>query len=530
MNRLTALRRGLLFVVFATMPAGLRGADKSASPLVVAELGNRVETATQILEQEARRFDQQVATELGPVLQVELGFMKRICAPTSEQMGHLEQNRPQQLASVARVLRDRQFLFTDSRHASMGRQVVQHEIASWVRSHVSAAHSATYQDEIEKRDANLREVCVRNIVVGLDRELRLSSAQRERLCASLAGKWNESWIASAVVTATTLQGPFLALPDELVVPTLNPTQRAHWNSLLKGGRFDWDMQSALFLGLDPPEIPLAFVAAFVAGADIRFLSNRNGDDPLRVMPAVRLETAGEQSAIDPTSIDRWVYVSLPLGGREWLDDSLELKIEEIANACALSEVQLQKLKLAGQGDIRAFGRRVEGLKAKLEAGPIPRKEVAEVFRDAAQLREAIQQGLFESGSLVHKTLPMTLRPDQRANYEELDRERRTYQHRARVEMFVAQLDSVAGLSDVQRRRLARFILENTSRPHCSSQLEYSVVLVQLSRLSDDMLKPLFDSRQWRLLERELAKAKKLVAVLSQYGVIPEGGPQTVSKP
>ena len=53
-----------------------------------------------------------------------------------------------------------------------------------------------------------------------------------------------------------------------------------------------------------------------------------------------------------------------LGARTRLDANLALRIDDLDRACAVTELQKKKLKLAGLGDIKRYYDRVEDLKRK----------------------------------------------------------------------------------------------------------------------------------------------------------------------
>jgi hypothetical protein len=208
------------------------------------------------------------------------------------------------------------------------------------------------------------------------------------------------------------------------------------------------------------------------------------------------------------------------GCREWLEASLRLKADEIKRDFGLSDRQKEKLELAGKGDIDRFLRRVELLKETWPPGQIP--QVLFNFNVVAPewwpLSQALEQGLFESGSLFHKVLSTALRPDQVVRYGQIDSERRMYRYKAHLELVVMQLDSFLSLSDDQRGRLMQLVLEKTRPLRCSDGVASRVVLAQMSNLSEGTLKPLFDSRQWRQLQPKLATARGDMLKLKQLGI------------
>jgi hypothetical protein len=194
------------------------------------------------------RFDGAPAIQqLRLILQVELRFLKKVCAPAPEQMQHLRQEGLKQLEETAKA-----FHLDETPGPKDPRRLVQERLARLVRSTLSQAQALRYEAEIQKRTTSLREVCARNLVVALDQELGLTQFQRQKLCAELAANWDDSW------TMTVIQGSFVNsswlpnVPDELVLPYLDAEQRLLWNTLPKRGNTVWSLRAGAFLGMAPP--------------------------------------------------------------------------------------------------------------------------------------------------------------------------------------------------------------------------------------------------------------------------------------
>jgi hypothetical protein len=267
---------------------------------------------------------------------------------------------------------------------------------------------------------------------------------------------------------------------------------------------------------------LALAAALLGGVSTGLLHGQDDDDDL-------VEVRGEQNApvifrnvgrvaISDRNIDSWIYGN-ESRGRDWLEASLKQKVNEMGKACRLSDKQLQKLNLAGEGDIQRFETRVAEIKAQCQTGEIRPNEWNGVFQKTQPLRMELQRGLFGGGSLFQKTLFTALGPEQTARYEQIDRERRAYRYRARVELCIAQFDAIVGLRDEQRRRLMQLMLEKTRPPKNFGPFDRFIVLVQMSRLPDNTLKSVFDPGQWREVQRRLVQAKRMMPALKQNGVV-----------
>jgi hypothetical protein len=162
-------------------------------------------------------------------------------------MQQLRQEGLKQLEEMARAIQRNGMRGTDD-----PRRMVQEQLAEVVRSTLSPAQTARYETEIQKRIANLRQVCARNLVVALDQELFLTEFQRQKLCAELASNWDDSWTMTVVQGSVGNPGWVPTVPDEFIVPYLDAEQRLLWNTLPKRGNTVWALQTTAFLGMTPP--------------------------------------------------------------------------------------------------------------------------------------------------------------------------------------------------------------------------------------------------------------------------------------
>ena len=100
-----------------------------------------------------------------------------------------------------------------------------------------------------------RTACVHTLVAQLDRELCLSTAQREAISRSLAAKWDDSW--DALVELVAVEGTRLLpqIPDDLIEPHLESPQLDIWINLPKVGSMNWRFQSPnlTIMGIPVPD-------------------------------------------------------------------------------------------------------------------------------------------------------------------------------------------------------------------------------------------------------------------------------------
>ena len=222
------------------------------------------------------------------------------------------------------------------------------------------------------------------------------------------------------------------------------------------------------------------------------------------------------------NFDQWLYRDLQntAGARSRLDALLLMRLEDVAQACTLTDPQRQKLQLAGRGDINRFFDRVEELRRKFQLVKTDQNRIGEILQAMQPLQMTFQTGPFGDGSIFAKTLKTTLTSQQHADFEATGRERRQFRYKACVELLVTKLDESLVMDAGQRRQFERLLLEETRPPVRFGPYDRSVVMLQAARIPEDKLKPLFDDHQWKVLSRQLQKARELEPFLKSSGMLP----------
>jgi hypothetical protein len=221
--------------------------------------------------------------------------------------------------------------------------------------------------------------------------------------------------------------------------------------------------------------------------------------------------------------DQWVFQQDrdAAGARQRLDSLLALRIDEVDRASHLTEDQKQKLQLAGKGDMKRFFARYQTVKKRFQLVKQDQQKMQQIWQDINPLQMSLQAGLFNEDSLLIKSLLHTLPPEQFAHYDAIDRERRGFRHRAAIEMTLAILEQNMPLRAAQRRELIGLLTDRTKAPRKSGQYGYYVILIQLGRVPEEKLKPLFDKMQWRVVKQQLDQVKGMEAFLRNSGQWPD---------
>ncbi len=220
--------------------------------------------------------------------------------------------------------------------------------------------------------------------------------------------------------------------------------------------------------------------------------------------------------------DQWVFGGPrnSRGGRNKLDSLLTLQIDDVSRMCNISELQKKKLLLAGHGDIKRFFDQVEEKRKKFEKVKQDQNKIGEIYQELVPLQAALNSGLFGEGSLYAKTIRTVLDEAQEAEYQKSIHDKNQFRYRAKIELVVAQLDQSVGFRDEQRRKLVDLIANETATPTRFGQYDYYLVLYQASKIGEAKLKPLFEPRQWALLNRQLNQGRGMEQFLKTQELLP----------
>jgi hypothetical protein len=223
-------------------------------------------------------------------------------------------------------------------------------------------------------------------------------------------------------------------------------------------------------------------------------------------------------------VDQWIFSRWggAAASKTRLEANLALRIDDIDRACAATELQKKKLKLAGMGDIKRYYDRVEDLKRKYTTGNSSPQFNTNIWQEMQPLQLELNGGLFGEASIFVKTIKSTLGSDQAKRYQELMRRRGDELRRATIEWFVVHLDKALGLSDLQRGRLVELLSSETPPPERFGQADFWFLMYQMTRLPEAKVKAILDEPQWRLLSRQFIQARGMGPWLRSNGLIAQG--------
>jgi len=231
--------------------------------------------------------------------------------------------------------------------------------------------------------------------------------------------------------------------------------------------------------------------------------------------------------MDEANFDQWVFQGSgnAAAGRARIDSQLKLKLDELNRVCDLSDEQRKKLTLAARGDMKRFFDQVEEVRRKFVKVKNDPNGFNNVWQEINPLQQKQSAGLFGDNSLFGKTVRRTLTDEQRIKYQAVVEERRQFRYRAAIEVSLHTLANTVALRHEQHEALIKLLVEETQPPYLFGQMDNYVVMYKMAGLPPEKLKPLFDDRQWKLLQQQFIQARGMESHLVQGGFIdqPKGG-------
>lgn len=221
--------------------------------------------------------------------------------------------------------------------------------------------------------------------------------------------------------------------------------------------------------------------------------------------------------------------------RTHIETKLKMQLDELNRVCGLSDIQIQKLKLAASLDVTRYFDEVEVTRKTMQQREILAIARGDNLRETWPLRIK-RLCLFGETSFFSKTVRKTLNQDQLAKYDSVVNERRQFRYRASIKVALTRLElctsrppGFAPLRATQREAIVQLILENTQPPLafgddvCMGSIPEYAVMYYLSKLPESKLKPLMEERQWEQMQGTIKKAQIWIQDLIESGLLPRDG-------
>lgn len=225
--------------------------------------------------------------------------------------------------------------------------------------------------------------------------------------------------------------------------------------------------------------------------------------------------------IAESNFDQWIFGAQTSDhGLKRIELLLTLKVDSIDHVCGLTEDQMAKFQLAGQGDIKRFYDDVDAARAKFMKVRRNQNAFNNIWQEIQPLQARVNTGLFGQASFFQKVLKRSLNDEQFAKYEEAERQRWQFRHSARLALVVAMLERTMPLRAKQRERFISVLEEETEPVKVMGQYDYYVALYQLAKVPNQRLMPIFDKAQWKVLQQFKANGLAMEPWLKQQKVLP----------
>ena len=223
--------------------------------------------------------------------------------------------------------------------------------------------------------------------------------------------------------------------------------------------------------------------------------------------------------LNEQTFNQWLYNSNQ--GRFDSESELSLTVEAVDRVCDLSDSQKEKLRLAGHGDYARFSRQVADLRSEYVGKTYSQDQIGNIYQKIQPLSQVYQAGLLGDESLFEKVLGNTLTLEQAAKFDRIKAQRRRVRYNARIGLFIVTLERSCPLTDIQRKALAKLLVDETKPPKRFGQYDWYLVMYQASQVPDDKYKQFLDDAQLRQLRRVVAQGAGMEHFLRQQKILDE---------
>ncbi len=234
--------------------------------------------------------------------------------------------------------------------------------------------------------------------------------------------------------------------------------------------------------------------------------------------------AAQDPGSDTEQFDRRVFgvINSPENPFAALEAQVDLELARIAQSINLSNDQIERLRLAGRGDIQRFYVRVEHARRQLLAMNNSQKgnnNNNNINRLAMPLKIELKKGLFGTGSLFQKVVANSLDDRQSAALQQHLSRVNKLQTESAVRMFVSKIGLHLPLTSGQRTKLTDVLLENVKSVGNNSTYRFHVVLYRFGKVPREEYETFFDKDQMQMIANLTRAGQEIGEYLKEEGVI-----------
>jgi hypothetical protein len=213
------------------------------------------------------------------------------------------------------------------------------------------------------------------------------------------------------------------------------------------------------------------------------------------------------------------------GGRgeaaKHIDNQLRLFVDSLQRLFSLTDEQKKQLEFYGRGDIVRFQQQVEQVRGRFMEVRKDQQRFNNIWNDIGPLQQRMQTAFFHDQSLLAKSLDKVLKPDQWERYGQWQAERRRFQHLAKIELIVAELETYMPMTAEQRGKVIQLITDAGSTPKKASQFDQILIMYLMSKVSDKEWISVLDKRQFEVVNKLRQQGRQYGQMLRQNRIIDE---------
>ena len=216
------------------------------------------------------------------------------------------------------------------------------------------------------------------------------------------------------------------------------------------------------------------------------------------------------------------------GARKKLAERLQSEAESIRSIFQLTQGQIDKLSLAGMGDIQAFMHEYEKTKEHFKNNLHDQQAMQNIWQDIQPLQQKYRGQMFGQGSLFAKIMKHLLDEDQLRIMQKLKREQSKFYYQSAVRQTILQIDQVSPLTHKNRQHLLELIEKHTYPPKnipAGSQAHFLNYYVygQLGNIPEKQLQAIFPDATWDFVKKQIRQGTGMKRHLDQQGLVPDKG-------
>lgn len=266
-------------------------------------------------------------------------------------------------------------------------------------------------------------------------------------------------------------------------------------------------------------LPAALAAEDDVVVDEKVVIDENNVDENNVFDNWRAN--GIRMSFNAETFERWIFGGGGDAQRDRLRNNadLEMAINKLDRQHHLTDIQKEKLMLAGRGIRKRFFDRVEVARQTFVAADDGQVLTDEDRREIQWLQSLASASLFGPESLFSKTARTTLNEEQRAAIAAANHKRQSLHHRGMVAATVLTVERTVELRRPQRDALTKLLLEETPIPTVRYDTDNKLMMYQFAGLAEAGVKPLLDDDQWQNLQSQLTEFRAYEALLRREGLI-----------